>query len=1028
MRVLCVAEKPSISKAISQILSGGQFTTHGTRSQYIKNYEFNYPQTNSFFVVTCVTGHLTGSDFPDTHRKWNSCDAFELFDAPIETKVAADNKAIEENLLNQARRADTLMIWTDCDREGEHIGLEIVRVCRRAKRNIVVKRARFSAIIAQQIHRAAQHPVELDRAQADAVEARITLDLKVGAAFTRMQTLILQNHFAQLANANHVVSYGPCQFPTLGFVVQKWNLVKSFVAEPFWYIYLSFTRRTSEGEEETVFNWKRGHLFDEDVAVSIYDFVLTDPLARVMNVTKKETKKWKPLPLTTVELQKAGSRLLRLAPKKVLDIAEKLYQQGFLSYPRTETDQFDPQFDFQSLIQKQTVDPAWGQFATSLNQGGFAVPRKGKNNDKAHPPIHPTAYAGNLAGDEKKVYEFITRRFLACCSIDAKGFETTVDVECGGEHFSATGLLVLERNYLEVYPYEKWLGHELPNFEEGEEFQPSVCELREGRTSKPKLLTEADLVTLMDKNGIGTDATIAQHIQTIIDRDYVIEQMEGNTKYLIPSKLGIGLIEGYNQIGLDKSLSKPQLRRETERSMVQVCERAKTKADMLEEAIEQYKEMFIIARREFQKVVSSVRRYLEGSGGEPGEGEGQNGPGVGGGGGGRGGGGRGGGGGGRGGAGRGGRQAPGSRGTAAPRRRGAGRRGGDEDDIIMNPGSDDDFDPPPPPPARRSRTQQAPPRSSSRQAGPSTSAKPASTRAPSSSHLGAGPSKPASVRQPTLSTNGATGDLQCHCGLPATQETVVSDSASKGRKFWACGNNKSCDFFRWAQPAVDGPQVIPAKRSYSAQQGAGSGNERLCKCNLPAAQRTVTKESENKGRTFWACPNGKSQDGGCGFFEWDEAPETGGLPTRAPRSNVASATSGECFKCNQPGHWAANCPSDGSSNKRQRSFGSSNNGPSSTVTCYKCHQEGHLSTACPDGDNARFTAARGGGSSADACFKCGKTGHWSNACPGEVASRSTSSGRGHERKGRGRGTTRGTTKAKRGRGGKKKSSFGAPDF
>ncbi|KAG5639039.1 hypothetical protein H0H81_007652 [Sphagnurus paluster] len=601
MRVLCVAEKPSISKSISQILSGGRFTTNETRSKYIKNYEFDYPQTNSFFTVTCVTGHLTGSDFPETHRKWNSCDAFDLFDAPVETHIASDKKAIEENLLTQARRADTLMIWTDCDREGEHIGLEIVRVCKRAKRNIVVKRARFSAIIAQQIHHAAQHPVELDRAQADAVEARIMLDLKVGAAFTRMQTMILQNHFAQLADGKNVVSYGPCQFPTLGFVVQKWNLVKSFVSEPFWFIYLALT---SSAGEETPFNWKRGHLFDEDVAVSLYDFVLSDPLARVIKVTKKGTKKWKPLPLTTVELQKAGSRLLRLAPKKVLDIAEKLYQQGFLSYPRTETDQFDPQFDFQSLIQKQTVDPAWGDFATSLTQNGFSAPRKGKNNDKAHPPIHPTAHAGNLAGDDKKVYEFITRRFLACCSKDAEGFQTIVDVECGGEFFSATGLIVLERNYLIVYPYDKWVGHELPDFEEGQEFQPSVCELREGKTSKPSLLTEADLVTLMDKNGIGTDATIAQHIQTIIDRDYVIEKIEGNTKYLIPSKLGIGLIEGYNQMGLNKSLSKPQLRRETERSMVQVCEGQKTKGDMLEETIEQYKEMFIIARREFPKVVS----------------------------------------------------------------------------------------------------------------------------------------------------------------------------------------------------------------------------------------------------------------------------------------------------------------------------------------------------------------------------------------------------------------------------------------
>jgi DNA topoisomerase-3 len=63
--------------------------------------------------------------------------------------------------------------------------------------------------------------------------------------------------------------------------------------------------------------------------------------------------------------------------------------------------------------------------------------------------------------------------------------------------------VILERNYLEVYPYDKWTGKEIPEFEEGEEFQPSICELKDGVTSSPSYLTEADLVTLMDKNGIG---------------------------------------------------------------------------------------------------------------------------------------------------------------------------------------------------------------------------------------------------------------------------------------------------------------------------------------------------------------------------------------------------------------------------------------------------------------------------------------------------------------------------------------------
>ncbi len=88
-------------------------------------------------------------DFPDGYRKWHSCNPADLFDAPVESRVAKDKTAIEQNLLTQARRANVLMIWTDCDREGEHIGSEIVAVCRKAKRDIVVKRARFSAIIAQ---------------------------------------------------------------------------------------------------------------------------------------------------------------------------------------------------------------------------------------------------------------------------------------------------------------------------------------------------------------------------------------------------------------------------------------------------------------------------------------------------------------------------------------------------------------------------------------------------------------------------------------------------------------------------------------------------------------------------------------------------------------------------------------------------------------------------------------------------------------------------------------------------------------
>jgi DNA topoisomerase-3 len=158
-----------------------------------------------------------------------------------------------------------------------------------------------------------------------------------------------------------------------------------------------------------------------------------------------------------------------------------------------------------------------------LLDGDFQKPRNGRKNDKAHPPIHPTANAGDLAGDEKRVFDLIARRFLASCHRNAEGKTTTVEIDIAGELFSTSGkliiscielrlgLVVLQRNYLEVYPYDKWASSAVPDFQQDEQFMPSVLEVRDGKTSRPNLLTEADLVGLMDKNGIGELTPLSIH-------------------------------------------------------------------------------------------------------------------------------------------------------------------------------------------------------------------------------------------------------------------------------------------------------------------------------------------------------------------------------------------------------------------------------------------------------------------------------------------------------------------------------------
>ena len=197
----------------------------------------------------------------------------------------------------------------------------------------------------------------MDDAQAAAVAARIELDLRIGAAFTRWQTLQLQG-IAGLEN--QVISYGSCQFPTLGFVVDRYKRVKNFVPEPFWSIKVIHRR----DDINVAFSWDRHRLFDRMIAVILFERCLQARTARVTSVVTKPTKKWyayttattaspslafphafktnllnsclfsflfrflflffflprKPLPLTTVELQKLGSRFLGLTSKVVMEV------------------------------------------------------------------------------------------------------------------------------------------------------------------------------------------------------------------------------------------------------------------------------------------------------------------------------------------------------------------------------------------------------------------------------------------------------------------------------------------------------------------------------------------------------------------------------------------------------------------------------------------------------------------------------------------------------------------------------------
>ncbi|XP_063235537.1 DNA topoisomerase 3-alpha isoform X2 [Bacillus rossius redtenbacheri] len=609
MKVLCVAEKNDAAKNVAALLSGGNARRRDGLSTYNKIYEFECTVLGqrSQVVMTSVSGHLLGLEFVGAYRKWTGCSPLALFDAPVKKICPQTYEPIKRTLEREVRSCSTLIIWTDCDREGENIGFEIIDVCKAVKNNLRIYRAKFSEITLQSVQRALQNLTQPDERISVAVDVRQELDLRIGAAFTRFQTLRLKRVFPEVLG-DSLISYGSCQFPTLGFVVERYKAITSFVPETFWKIKVNHTVRDLSVD----FSWKRVRLFDQLACQVLYDVCMEWPLARVDAVSSKPKSKWRPLPLDTIELEKTASRKLKLNAKETMQIAERLYSQGYISYPRTETNIFPKELNLRSLIELQTNDPNWGEFAGQLLQEG-PTPRAGKKSDQAHPPIHPTKYAHNLQGNESRVYEFVVRHFLACCSKDAEGLETIVDIDINEEKFVASGLMIIKRNYLDVYPYEKWTGKEIHVYRQGQTFEPTSIEMTDGNTTAPNLLTEADLIALMEKHGIGTDATHADHIETIKSRLYVGLE---NDVHFVPGQLGMGLVEGYDSMGFP--MSKPNLRAELEADLKRICEGAKDPAAVLREQIDKYRDVFRMALAEAAKLDAALARYLQERAREPG--------------------------------------------------------------------------------------------------------------------------------------------------------------------------------------------------------------------------------------------------------------------------------------------------------------------------------------------------------------------------------------------------------------------------
>jgi len=561
--VLMVAEKPSIAETVSHALCRGG---KPNRRQGISpacavwEYEGDFYGQKAWFKVTSCAGHVYNIDFPAEFNIWDRVDPLTLFGARTIKQEANPKLRMPAHFQKEAKGCHYLVLWLDCDREGENICFEVME-------NVVpnlssigggqqVWRAKFSSLAPVDLKKAMDTLGSPDENQARSVDARQEIDLKLGCSFTRFQTKYFQGKYGDLDT--NLISYGPCQTPTLWFCVKRHDEITGFQPESFYTVDVEITK----GGRDLYLEWQRGQVFDLPIATTFRDLVLENGApAKVTDITQKEDRQPRPQALNTVAMLKMASTRLGMGPQEAMRKAESLYLGGWLTYPRTETNTYPQNFDLRAAVAAQTSSPIWGNYASELLRNGLNKGRDGTDMGD-HPPITPVRSATeSQIGDGWRLFDMVTRHFLATVSGDCKFLRTKVFFEVNGEHFSIAGRKVTDPGFTRIQLSGEMDDVNIPDFKIGESVALKSCKVGNHKTRAPPYLSESDLLSLMEKHGIGTDASMATHIENIQTRNYV-SLAEG--RRLIPTKLGIGLVHGLQLV--DNELVIPRVRANIESS------------------------------------------------------------------------------------------------------------------------------------------------------------------------------------------------------------------------------------------------------------------------------------------------------------------------------------------------------------------------------------------------------------------------------------------------------------------------------
>lgn len=248
-----------------------------------------------------------------------------------------------------------------------------------------------------------------------------------------------------------MITFGPCQTPTLGFCVQRHDEKLNFKPKLQYFLQLNFKVK----DREISANYQSGAIQNETELNKIREAVFNTKDVEVLEFTEKEGIKARPEGLNTIQLLKVCSQTYGIGPYQAMNVAERLYLQGFITYPRTESTHYPTSYGFKDICLSLQNDQHVGTYTQKLVAKGYINPRSGTDMGD-HPPITPTINLPKaLTGEEERIYEYISRHFLASISRDCKYTDQTTVVKCGNYKFESKGCCPLDAGWMEIMPWHQ---------------------------------------------------------------------------------------------------------------------------------------------------------------------------------------------------------------------------------------------------------------------------------------------------------------------------------------------------------------------------------------------------------------------------------------------------------------------------------------------------------------------------------------------------------------------------------------------